>query len=217
MSMPKATQRYHLEPYWLGDSPEAVKRCARMKPGPDHDQVIDLNLQACLDGIAVCHWGTPGKNGYHYIIVSPGHRRRLTPKELKRPLTEWHIADVRNMRRTAHVQKGKYASHVRIWEIGEMWRFCARVGVQPAGEMKTQRFSQPVWAARAVAAATAAGVKPWFMALWNMAKCGEKAKAVHEAGGEFAVLGHGRRSAPLWFNRYKPYITQVWNANWGGL
>jgi hypothetical protein len=200
-------------PYWLGDSPRAVARAARMKVGADGGRYVDVNVQKTYDGAICMHWGNPGKNGYHYI-VSGRRRRALTRAETHRPLTHWRSSQLVKLRRTRRPGLS-YASRVRPYTYYEMVRYAASKRVTIIGELKSPGFGVASAAKQLVRWAHAAHHRPWFMALAEMANWEGKAKAVHDAGGEFALLAHGD-SMPHNFARYRQYVSQVWGATWMG-
>jgi hypothetical protein len=200
-------------PYWLGDSPRSILRASKMRVGADGGRYVDVNVQKTLDGAICMHWGTASQNGYDYIVV--GRRRvALTRAQAHRPLSQWRSADLVRLRRTKHAG-ASYASRVRPYTYLEMVKYAASKHVTITAELKSPAFGTPAAAKQLVTWAKAAHHKPWFMALVTMRNWEGKAKAIHDAGGEFALLAHGAKM-PRDFPHYHQYVSQVWGAAWLG-
>lgn len=206
--IPGWTDRLHLEPYWLGDSRFAIRTAARKAPGKDRGRFIDLNFQRTLDGVVNCHWGTARKNGFFYIVTRFGKRRPMTEAELDRPIGQWKTADVIRWRRTARIGTS-LASRIRIYTFAEQVRYAWRRGVIVCAELKSETFDDPRVAVQMVAVLTRLKAIAYFMTLVTMPNWGPKLRAIHQAGGQTALLAHGAR-LPANLEHFRPYIDQVW-------
>jgi hypothetical protein len=211
VAMPARTDRLHVEPYWLGDSPRAVRNAARQRVGSDGGRFIDLNLQRTADGVCGCHWGTPRANGYLFIVRrSRLGRRALTDSELDRPLIFWSTRDVKRLRRTRHVGTS-YGSRVRIHSYAELVRICKRSGVVPCFELKTKSFDDRELAARMVKYAQRVGALVYFMTLVTMPNWRGKVCAFHSVGAQVALLAHDAPK-PADLANYRRCITRIWGS-----
>jgi hypothetical protein len=76
-------------------------------------------------------------------------------------------------------------------------------------ELKSRAFAEADVAERIAEDVRASGWPAYFMALVTMRLWGQKARAIHQAGGQFALLAHGEPK-PSAFDTWKPYITQIW-------
>lgn len=213
--IPPRTNRFHLMPYWMGDSPAAVRRCARRVLAR---RFIDINLQKCIDGIIACHWGTAAQNGYRYIVVrgkgAREVRRKMTHAELHRPISEWKASHVVQWRRTAR-WGAKYASRVRPYTYEEMLRICKRWRVVPTFELKSRAFANKAVAKAMKVIHDRVGTRAYYMTLVTMVFWGPKMKAFKEAGFETALLPHGARLTPAVrqeLRMYGPYIDRYWGG-----
>jgi hypothetical protein len=208
-AMPRRTDRLHLMPYWLGDSPAAVRRAALMVIGSDGGRFIDINLQRCLDGVIAMHWGTPAKNGFYFIVRANGRgRRRLTYAEAHRPLREWKAVDLIRLRRTLRAGV-RYETRVRPHTYEEMVRCCKRWRVIACFELKSPSFHDATVAAAMVAYAASVKATVYFMTLVTMVGWRGKVVAFHKAGGQIALLAHGA-PRPADLVTYLPFIDRIW-------
>lgn len=215
--IPFATARLHLDPYWRGDSEQAIRTAGwRGRRGKSAD--IDINLQDCLDGVVAMHWATPRRGGWRYL--QEGKKRRpLTEAELDRPLAEWRRHDLVRLRQTK--RKGlTYRSRVRPLIYVETLNLCRRYGARPNYELKSPRFNSPRIAKRLVDQANDGRVTAYWMKLaWQgigqppnrylMAETGRVLRAFHNAGGQTALLAHNY-PRPVDLDEWRPYIDRVW-------
>lgn len=206
--MPRATDRMHLEPYWLGDSPRAIRKCARRLPGKRY---IDLNLQRCKNGIVVMHWATPYRNGYTWIQKSNGTRVKMTRDQLHRKAKYWTVGEILTWRRTEHRRRGHYETTVKIMTYEQAVRMCKKWLVSPCFELKSVSFGDRAVARAMVDYANYYGRRVFFMCLVTMDGWRNKGLAIRSAGGHIALLAHGaRRPADL-----DQYVTEVFERVWG--
>lgn len=205
--------RLHVKPYWLGDSPAAVRKCARriLKR-----RWIDLNVQRCFDDVIVCHWSTAAQNGYRYIQVSRFKRRKMTHEELHRPLSQWTAKQVVKWRRTPRAGRS-YSSRVRPYTYREMLIVCKRWRVKPCWELKSRSFADNGIAARMMSIMREVNWQGYVMTLVNMKNWQGKLKAFKEEGWPTALLPHGKKKTPAIktaLKTYGKYIDSYWGA-WG--
>jgi hypothetical protein len=204
--IPAQTNRLHLEPYWLGDSPRAVRKAGLRAPGR---RFIDVNFQACLDDVIALHWGTAIQNGYTYLQVAPGKRRKMTKAELHRPIARWKSADVQKWRRTAKAGVS-YASRIRPYTFGQMCTYARRWNVTICAELKSRSFgTNPKWAVYMRRIADQRKAKVYAMTLVTMVYWAQKMKNFKAAGFETALLAHSARK-PAGFNQHAAGIDRVW-------
>jgi len=218
MTMPRRTDRLHLEPYWLGDSKYAIRQASRKRIGSDGGRYIDMNFQACLsdDGKsyeAVCvHWATARKNGYYYITKKNGiGRRRMTREELDRKVHHWHISDIKRWRRTARAGTS-YASRVRPLSFIEAINYAKSYKVIVCAELKSILFARyPAIAVKMKSQVRAVNHTTYVMTLVTMIGWRYKMRNFHNAGFETALLAHDAKK-PSDLTRWRPFITRVWGG-----
>lgn len=221
--MPAWTSRLHLShgmSQWLGDSRESVRVAKGMPVGRDKGKYVDNNVQMCKDDDVVAHGHTMRILGFKYLCVKgTGGRIRvpMNKRLLDRPLTQWKMADVRRVRRTFRKKKGSWESLVALESVTDRMEYCKENGVVPFFELKTPAYGLPNGRARIqrmVNYAKKINLPAYFMALDTMVNLPGKAKNVHEAGGQFAVLAHKRM--PSNFRNWSKYVDQVYGQNWLG-
>jgi hypothetical protein len=205
--IPRRTNRLHVKPYWLGDSPAAINKAARQRIGSDGGRYIDINLTRCKDGVLGVHWSTPAQNGYHWITTGKG-RRALTRAEEHRPFSQWTLRDAKRLRRTR--RRGlRYESRVRIYSYPELLNKCKNRRVIPTFELKSRTFDDRTVAKQMVDQAKMIGWTPIFMTLVNMKRWRGKMKAFHLEGAPTALLAHSQ-PRPHDLDKWMPYIDVIW-------
>lgn len=207
--MPARTDRLHLEPYWYGDSPRAIRKAGMRRPG---HRDIDLNCQRAKDGVVIVHWGTAGKNGYFFIVdPKTGKRRRMTSAEVHRPVSQWTVRDIKRWRRTP--RKGvRFETRVRPLSFQEAVQLCIKFNARPCFELKSKTFDDPDTARFMVNYAAVMKKQVFFMTLVTMPNWRHKGIAIKNAGGQIALLAHGApRPTDL-----AMYVPEVFDRVWGG-
>lgn len=216
ISMPPRTRRWHapkIRGEWWGDRIQALELAVQQGY-----RFIDQNVQwAWRDpanhargGVAfVMHWGVPGRDNYLYIVdKATGRVRKMTPVEMRRPITAWAAADVYRWRR------GPKPDSYRPHNLAAHAREATRVGIQIIPELKARAFAQETPAAQVVATMKRHGQQPWFMALWSMWGCARKCSKIICAGGQFAVIFGGRtrlmRTKRAVIRLWRPQPTRIW-------
>lgn len=208
--MPAHTDRLHLSPYWLGDSPRAIRKAGRHRRG---HRDIDLNCQRCKDGVAIVHWGTAGKNGYFFIIdAHTGKRRHMTYREIHKPLSAWSVEEIKRWRRT--LRRGtRYETWVRPLSYQEAVQLCIKHGARPCFELKSKTFDDVTVARSMVNYAKTMRKQVFFMTLVTMRNWRNKGRAIKAAGGHIALLAHGAPKPADLANFVPEVFDRVW-GNW---
>lgn len=217
--IPKYTNRLHIKPYWLGDSKHAIRVAARKPVGADGGKFIDMNFQVCLSADeteyeAVClHWGTARKNGFYYITYRNKYgvvrRRRMSAKELDRPIHKWNIEEIKRWRRTAKLGTS-YASRVKPESFVTLVKYAKKRNVVICAELKSILFARyPEIAVKMKSQVTALRAKVYIMTLVTMRGWRSKLRNFHNAGFETALLAH-RAPKPADLSEWRKYIDRIW-------
>jgi hypothetical protein len=203
--MPTETHRVHLP--WDDprcDTLEILNMAARQGR-----RYVDCNTCVSADDTAWnLHWAEgPRLNHYDWIWTGKRRwgrevRRPMTDAELRRNVHEWSDDEIRRWRRARH--GGRKPATVR-----QRQRQAKRRSVIICWELKSRAFAEADVAERIAEDVRASGWPAYFMALVTMRLWGQKARAIHQAGGQFALLAHGEPK-PSAFDTWKPYITEVW-------
>lgn len=203
-SMP-TPKRAHFKPSWRGDRLAAINIVAKRPLGVDAVRAIDMNFQWGGGRAWNVHWKSPAMNNYRYVIdLHTGKVRRMTLAELGRPIHKWHDGAMR-WRRGPH--KGSARPHT----YAEVAAYAKLKGVLVCAEIKSRAFGRQAAAEYLVKAARDAGHPPWFMALLHMRGARAKAMAIHNAGGQFALIfGRYRIVKPLDWPEWKKYVSAIW-------
>lgn len=192
----------HMLPYWLSDSPEGIRRARKNVPR-GRTCFKDLNEQPLMNDVAFIHYATPDRNGYRFIQVRPFKRRPLTDKELHREFKYWSAREFKKLRRTRRAGLS-YESRVKPMLFKRGILVCKRYNVIPCVEIKNP-FSVEKQVAHMSAVAKSLGWQALYMALYKMVGIERKAKAVIDAGEQFAILAHGEKRPIL-----LPPHTEIW-------
>lgn len=169
----------------------------------------DMNLVRCANGNVNLHWADSAvKNHYRYIIGSNGRRRAMTGSELHRPVIEWNLADILKWRKTKRVGVS-LNSRAHPASVITRQRQAKRRKVIICWEVKSRVYKNPATAKSLIHDVRASGWPGYFMTLVIMKDWGPKLKAIHQAGGQTALLAHGARK-PSNLNLFAPYIDAVW-------
>lgn len=199
-----------------GDCGRAIRRTALRI---FRQRYIDLNFQKGQHLVFNLHSRTARENGYLFIQVGKT-RRPMTHDELDRDLADWDDDQVLLWRCTEKAGLS-YMSRLRPGTYGERVRLAQRLRVRICAEIKFPITEGT--AVQMVAYATGRKATVFFMALVYetrhavergapMTAAGRKAKAIHAAGGQFALLTHGY-APPHDLDQYRPFITQFWGTN----
>lgn len=208
MTMPRAFPRAHFQPSWKGDRLAAINVVSRMK-----HKGIDMNFQWGEEVAWCMHWTTPARNNYTYLMVRGAKKaRRMSVGERNRPISKWTDDQISKWRRTSNPKSARPRTYATCA------RYAAERKVVICAELKSQAFATPKAAQYMVSSAKAVGHRPWFMALYKMKNVRGKAKAISEAGGEFAVIfgNFPHKRPPADWNHWDQWVSQVWGANWKG-
>lgn len=205
--MPADTHRVHLG--WDDprcDTIEILNIAAR-----HGRRYVDCNACASADDTAWnLHWADgPGKNHFDWIWTGRRRfgrevRRPMTRAELRRPVHEWSDDEIRRWRRARRGGR-KPAT------VAQRQRQAKRRSVHICWELKSQAFGQAEAAERIVEDVRRSGWPGFFMALVTMRSWGQKARAIHNAGGQFALLAHDAPK-PADLEDWTPYIDRVWGG-----
>jgi hypothetical protein len=156
------------------------------------------------------HW-TEGPRLNHYDWIWTGGRTRILRREIRRPMTDeelrrdvaqWHDAGISRWRRAKR-------GGPKPATVAQRQRQAKRRGVIICWELKSRRYADPEVAARIVEDVRASGGQGFFMALVTMRLWGQKARAIHQAGGQFALLAHSAPRPPD-LGEWRPFITRIW-------
>lgn len=208
MTIPAQTHRYHLpavDPRC--DTLEMLNMAARRGV-----KYVDCNTIVSADDTSWnLHW-PEGPRLNHYDWIWTG-RRRLG-REVRRPMTEaeahrnvdeWHDEDIARWRRARH--GGPRPATVRKRQAQ-----AKRRALIPCWELKSRHHAIAEVAEKLVEDVRASGGRAYFMALVTLRFWGQKARAIHKAGGEFALLAHDA-PRPTDLDTWRPFISAVW-GNW---
>jgi hypothetical protein len=156
------------------------------------------------------HW-PDGPKLNHYTWIWTGRRTRILRREIRRPMTDaelhrdvdqWPDPGIARWRRGRH-------GGVKPATIAKRQRQAKRRGVIICWELKSRAFAEAEVAERIVEDVRSSGWPAFYMALVTMRLWGQKARAIHNAGGQFALLAHGAPK-PADLGQFSPYITHVW-------
>jgi hypothetical protein len=174
---------------------------------------VDLNACVSKDDTAWnLHW-PEGPKLNHYDWIWTGRRTRFLRREIRRPMTgeelhrnveAWHDAGIARWRRAR--RGGPKPATVRRRQ-----RQAKRRGVIPCWELKSRAFAEAEVAQRLVDDVNSSRWPGFYMALVTMRLWGQKARAIHTAGGQFALLAHGAPK-PADLEHWRPYITRIWGS-----
>lgn len=209
MLMPAQTYREHLP--WTDPRCDTVA-LLNMIARQGH-RYGDFN--ACVSADATSwnlHWANgPRLNHYDWIWTGKRTklgreiRRLMTQEELDRDVHQWHDADIALWRRGPH--GGPQPATVAKRQRQAKWR-----GVVICWELKSQAYVEPAVAERIVEDVRASGWDAFYMTLVTMPKWRGKARAIHNAGGQFALLAHGA-PRPADLDQWHPaYIDRIWGS-----
>jgi hypothetical protein len=204
--MPAETNRAHLP--WNDlrcDTLAFLNEIARRR-----QRYADFNACASADATSWnLHWASGPKLNHYYWIWTGKRtrfgreiRRPMTEEELHRPTHQWHDAGIARWRRGAR-------GGPRPATVAKRQRQAKRRRVIICWELKSQAYAQADVAERIVADVQASRWPGFFMTLVTMAKWGEQARAIHNAGGQFALLAHGA-PRPADLEHWRPYIDRIW-------
>lgn len=170
----------------------------------------DFNACASADATSWnLHWAS-GPKLNHYTWIWTGRRdwlgreirRPMTHEELHRPTHQWHDAGIARWRRAKH-------GGPKPTTVAKRQRQAKRRNVIICWELKSLQYANADVAERIVEDITRSRWPGFFMTLVTMRKWGEKARAIHQAGGQFALLAHGAPKPPD-LATWRPYIDRVW-------
>lgn len=208
MLMPAETHRGHLP--WQDprcDTLQLLNMAARHGV-----KFVDCNACVSADGTSWnLHW-PEGPRLNHYDWIWTGRRtwygreirRPMTSEELRRPVHLWHDAGIARWRRGS-------SGGVKPATVAKRQRQAKRRGVIICWELKSRAYAHADVAERIVEDVRASRHPGFFMALVTMRDWGQKARAIHQAGGQFALLAHGA-SRPADLDLWRPYITRIWGS-----
>lgn len=213
MRMPAVFPRDHYEPPWKGDSLVGILLTARRPAGKDRYKVIDQNYQWGQECAWCLHWGIPARDNYLYYL-EPGAKkaRPMSFRERHKHVNGWTDAQISRWRRSPDPKSARPRTYAT------MCKYAVAHQVIIVAELKSPAFATQKAAEYMVDTALKLGHPPFYMALINMRYCAGKAKAIHMAGGQFAVIfgNHGNKRVPKDWGMWSKYVTQVWGATWTG-
>lgn len=205
--MPADTHRVHL----LWDDPRCDTLAILNLAARHGRRYVDCNACVSRDGTSWnLHWPNgPRLNLYDWIWT--GRRTRILRREIRRPMTEAELS--RDVERWYDSQIAR-------------WRRAKRGGPKPATcgdrnrqarnrrviicwELKSRAYAEAEVAERLVEDVEASRWPAFYMALVTMRAWGPKARAIHNAGGQFALLAHNAPK-PDDLDKWRPFITQIW-------
>jgi hypothetical protein len=203
--MPASTHRAHVP--WRDprcDTLALLNMAARRG-----EKFVDLNVCASADYTGWnLHW-PEGPLLNHYDWIATGRRRwgreirrPMTHAELHRPVDQWADEDIARWRRARR-------GGPKPAQCSKRQRQANRRALIPCWELKSRHFAEADVAEKLVEQINAQGREAFYMTLVTMRKWGEKARAIHNAGGQFALLAHGAPK-PADLDKWRPFITQVW-------
>lgn len=205
--MPAQTHRFHLS--WRDprcDTLEFLNMAAR-----NGRRYVDCNACVSADDTAWnLHWPEgPRLNHYDWLWTGKRRffrevRRPMTQAELNRNVGQWSDAGISRWRR------GRRGGP-RPATVLKRQRQAKRRSVYICWELKSRAFTHPDVAARIVEDVRASGWPAFYMALVTMAGWREKARAIQQAGGQFALLAHGA-PRPADLDAWRPYLSAIWGT-----
>lgn len=208
MSSMRTPARAHFKPSWRGDRFAAINAVAKRPLGADAVRAIDMNFQWGGREAWNIHWAIPIMNNYRFVVDQhTGKIRRMTLRELHRPVGKWSDGAARWRRGRTNVRPHTYA---------EIIAHAKPKGVLVTAEIKSRAFGRLDAAHHVVEAARAADYPPWFMSLLHMAGARQKAEAISEAGGQFALIFGGYRIVkPRDWAQWSKHVSAIWGrARW---
>jgi hypothetical protein len=206
--MPAQTHRVHLP--WDDprcDTLEILNIAAR-----HGRRFVDCNACVSADDTSWnLHWPSgPRLNHYDWIWTGKRtwygreKRRPMTAAELSRNVGQWSDAGISRWRRAKH-------GGPRPATVAKRQRQAKRRSVTICWELKSRAYAETEVAQRIVEDVERSGWPALFMTLVTMRGWGQKARAIHSAGGQFALLAHGAPE-PTDLDMWRPYITRVWGS-----
>lgn len=205
--MPAQTHRFHLS--WRDprcDTLEFLNMAAR-----NGRRFVDCNACVSADDTAWnLHW-PEGPRLNHYDWIWTGKRRFF--REVRRPMTQGELN--RNVGRwsdagIARWRRGKRGGP-RPATVLKRQRQAKRRSVYICWELKSPAFAHADVAERIVEDVRASGWPAFFMALVTMRGWQGKARAIHQAGGQFALLAHNA-PRPADLDSWRPYLSAIWGS-----
>lgn len=170
----------------------------------------DFNTCASADDTAWnLHWAE-GPKLNHYTWIWTGRRTRFG-REIRRPMTESELHRPVGQTPDSVIARWRRGPHggERPATVKERQRQAKRRGVVICWELKSRNFAHADVAERIVEDVQASGWPAFFMALVTMRNWGQKARAIKQAGGQFALLAHGAPK-PADLDSWRPYIERIW-------
>jgi hypothetical protein len=205
--MPAETHRVHLP--W--DDPDCDTLAILNMAARQGRRYVDCNACVSADDTSWnLHWADgPRLNHYDWIWTGRRRfgrevRRPMAANELRRPVHEWSDDEVRRWRRARHGGRKPATVYQRQ-------RQAKRRSVIICWELKSRAYGDAEVAERIVEDVRRSGWHGFFMALVTMRRWGQKARAIHNAGGQFALLAHGAPK-PHDLEQWKPYIARIWGC-----
>ena len=206
MQMPAQTHRFHL--------PQSDPRCdtLEMLNMAARRGVKFADCNACVsadDTSWNLHW-PEGPRLNHYDWIWTGRRNRfgreirrpMTPAELARNVGQWSDVGISRWRRGPR-------GGPRPATVAKRQRQAKRRSVYICWELKSRSYAHVDVAERIVEDVRNSGWPAFFMALVTMREWGQKARAIKQAGGQFALLAHGAPKPPD-FDQWHPYVERIW-------
>lgn len=204
--IPQETHRVHAD--WddpICDTVALLDRAARLGR-----RFVDMNTCVSADHTGWnLHWPEgPRLNGFHWIWT--GRRTRILRREIRRPMTDdelrrdvidWHDSQIARWRRARH--GGRRPGTVALRQ-----KQARKRRVYICWETKSRAYEEPENAERLVEDCRASGWPAFFMTLC-IGAWGPKLRAIHNAGGQTALLAHGYPK-PVDLAQWRPYIDAIW-------
>lgn len=204
-TMPAHTHRAHVPWYDPRCDTLALLNLAARRG----EKYVDLNACVSADDTGWnLHWcDGPIKNHYDWIWTGKRRwgrevRRPMTRAELHRNVDEWHDEEIARWRRARR-------GGPKPAQCSKRQRQVNRRALIACWELKSRAFAEADVAEKLVEQINAQGREAFYMALVTMRAWGPKARAIHNAGGQFALLAHGAPK-PDDFEKFKPFIKHVW-------
>lgn len=207
MLMPVETHREHLP--WDDprcDTLEILNMAARRGA-----KFVDCNACVSADDTSWnLHW-PDGPRLNHYDWIWTGRRTRFLRREIRRPMTDVELG--RDVDRWSDVGISRWRRGPRGGPkpatVAKRQRQAKRRAVRICWELKSRAYAHVDVAERIVEDVRASGWDAFFMALVTLRFWGEKARAIHTAGGQFALLAHDA-PRPADLETWRPFITRIW-------
>lgn len=156
------------------------------------------------------HW-PEGPRLNHYDWIWTGRRTRFLRREIRRPMTHAELSRDVDRWPDAQIARWRRAKRggVKPATVAKRQRQAKRRAVIICWELKSRAYAEAEVAERIVEDVQRSGWPGFFMALVTMRLWGQKARAIQQAGGEFALLAHGAPK-PADLDKWRPFITHVW-------